>query len=251
MAEKFNVSKKEWECLWELGNSYAQPSSKDLATYFESGEEEIGKVLSVHSPAHFGIALDFGCGLGRLARALSFRFQKVYAVDISDTALNRASKLNDDRKNIFYCLNDRGDLNMFNNASIDFIYCARVFQHLPSKKSVADYVKEFIRVLAPDGLLCFQVPSQVRFMSRMAGNQVYEILKPILGQKLASRFLIRMLALKIEEINEILACTNGKLIDKIEGNSDWFGAPSYQCFVIRQCGEPIIQVKSIENEKNR
>ena len=43
-----------------------------------------------------GRALDFGCGAGRLTRALAARFESVVGVDVADAMLDKARALNAD-----------------------------------------------------------------------------------------------------------------------------------------------------------
>ena len=53
----------------------------------------VGYVLARREaqPDRFGVALDFGCGVGRLARALSTRFERCYGVDASDEMVEQGS----------------------------------------------------------------------------------------------------------------------------------------------------------------
>jgi SAM-dependent methyltransferase len=56
-----------------------------------------------------------------------------------------------------YILNDRADLQMFESASFGFIYSNIVLQHIEPRYQ-RGYIREFVRVLAPGGVLVFQLP---------------------------------------------------------------------------------------------
>lgn len=58
-----------------------------------------------------------------------------------------------------YHLNPSADLSRFPDESFDFVYTTLVLQHMKPSYSHG-YIRELIRVLAPGGLLVFQVPSQ-------------------------------------------------------------------------------------------
>lgn len=109
-------------------------------------------------------ALDFGCGVGRVTHALACYFDEVYAVDISPTMIDLARQLNRHGLKCKYYINEKDDLRLFNDDTFDFIYSTLTLQHMKPRYSRA-YIKEFLRILVPNGLLVFQQPSE-RILSR-------------------------------------------------------------------------------------
>jgi SAM-dependent methyltransferase len=93
--------------------------------------------------------LDFGCGPGFLARAVSPHVRQVVATDISRGVLACARGLNA-APNIRYQHNSSTDLRGVADASIDLLYSFAVIQHL-RKEYAALFFKEFARVLRPGG----------------------------------------------------------------------------------------------------
>jgi SAM-dependent methyltransferase len=132
--------------------------------FFETGREEIEQVLAgaaVRLPgARRGVALDFGCGVGRLTQALCRHFSRCHGVDIAASMIELARQYNQFGDRCRYHVNTRNDLRLFGNDTFDFIYTSLVLQHM-SPAHARRYMEEFLRVLAPGGLLVFQIPSEV------------------------------------------------------------------------------------------
>jgi 2-polyprenyl-3-methyl-5-hydroxy-6-metoxy-1,4-benzoquinol methylase len=139
----------------------------DLDEFFATGRTEIAEVLarvaSLGLSVRTGRALDFGCGVGRLSRALALTFREVVGVDISRPMLDEARRANGTLyANIRFTLNERPDLGLFEDSHFDFIYSNIVLQHIP-RELQAGLVRELARLLAPGGVLVFQTPSGLDF----------------------------------------------------------------------------------------
>jgi ubiquinone/menaquinone biosynthesis C-methylase UbiE len=100
-------------------------------------------------------ALDFGCGVGRVTRALGKNFRASYGVDISGEMLSRANAL---VANCRFVQNDQADLHIFQDDNFDLIYSTAVLQRLPSQHLAGGMIREFMRILKPNGLPVFHVP---------------------------------------------------------------------------------------------
>jgi SAM-dependent methyltransferase len=88
------------------------------------------------------------------------RFDRCDGVDISASMLEVAERYNRFPDRCIYRLNVRADLALFPDGTFTFIYSTIVLQHMEPQYSKA-YIREFLRVLAPGGLLVFQVPGHV------------------------------------------------------------------------------------------
>src|SRR5207248_4370527 len=64
------------------------------------------------------------------------------------------------RQRCHFVVNPANDLTLFPDDSFDLIYSSLVLQHMRPEYSL-NYIKEFLRVLAPGGLLVFQIPSRL------------------------------------------------------------------------------------------
>lgn len=130
--------------------------------FFETGVQDVQALI--HTLATHGIrystraALDFGCGLGRLTQALTPYFDVTYGVDISSEMIRRAKAINTYGSKCCYLLNVHQHLRIFSDHQLSFIYSTIVLQHVPPDLSEL-YLREFLRILEPGGLLVFQLPS--------------------------------------------------------------------------------------------
>ncbi len=169
---------REWDELAETDAMWAvltDPSRKGglwtVEEFFAAGEAEIAAALERASelgrPARLARALDFGCGTGRLTRALSLRFDDVMGVDVSAEMARRARELNADRKNVEFVVNAAPDLSLFPSGSFDLAYSNIVLQHLPTTDLAATFARELLRVTAPDGIAIFQAPDTIPLHYRL------------------------------------------------------------------------------------
>jgi SAM-dependent methyltransferase len=100
----------------------------------------------------FSKALEVGCGPGRLMLPLSRHFAEIHGVDVSDEMVARARDLLREAPNAHPHTGAGSDLTMFPDDSFDFVYSYAVFQHIPSKEVVLNYLREIQRVLKPRGV---------------------------------------------------------------------------------------------------
>ena len=101
--------------------------------------------------------LEIGCGAGRMTRALARSFGEVYGVDVSGEMVARARRLLSDCKNVHLYQNNGADLSVLGDVRFDFAFSFIVFQHVPDKAIIENYVHEVYRLLRPGGLFKFQV----------------------------------------------------------------------------------------------
>ena len=106
-------------------------------------------------PAGRSLALDFGCGAGRLSRALGAHFEHVVGVDVSASMIEKARHLSAGVDNVEFRENASPRLDRIADASVDLVYSNMTLQHIPARLA-AGYVEEFFRVLAPGGVAVFQ-----------------------------------------------------------------------------------------------
>jgi SAM-dependent methyltransferase len=164
----FDALANTWDLLGErdplwaiLTNPGTHGGRWDVEEFFEHGRQQVDGALGLveedigwHLPS--GTALDFGCGVGRLAQALCRRFERVDGVDIAPSMVRAAEQFNRFGDRCRYHLNARDDLAIFPDGSFDFIYSTYVLQHM-HPVFARRYVQEFVRLLSREGLALFQI----------------------------------------------------------------------------------------------
>jgi SAM-dependent methyltransferase len=168
-APDFDALAKSWDALGEddpLWAVLSHPDKRggrwDLDEFFALGEYDIDLALKqiqdLPWPLNRRAALDFGCGVGRLTRALCLHFEQVEGVDIAPSMVEAAQRLNRFPDRCRYHLNLADDLALFSDGSFDFIYSTLVLQHI-HPVFARRYVAEFVRLLSEGGLAMFQIPT--------------------------------------------------------------------------------------------
>ncbi|MBZ5542478.1 MAG: methyltransferase domain-containing protein [Acidobacteriia bacterium] len=147
--------------LWAIATRPEKKGGKwDVNEFFETGRNEIQIAMkwveSISPSLKRRKALDFGCGAGRLTQALADYFDEVAGVDIAPSMIDLANGYNRHGDKCRYYLNAAEHLRLFADNTFDFIYSSYVLQHI-SPQYAKGYIKEFLRVLAPEGLLVFQL----------------------------------------------------------------------------------------------
>jgi SAM-dependent methyltransferase len=196
---RLGALKRHWERLGRQDPFWAALTHHDKAgrrwdadAFFRSGIEELGAALE--RAERLGItvsrdrALDFGSGAGRLTQAMARQFVRSDGVDISASMLAAAARHNRFPDRCFYHLNAAPDLSLFADGTFSFIYSTLVLQHMEPRYSTG-YIRELLRVLAPGGLLVFQVPGHHGAIEPSQGD----VRTPSAGRLPAGGFRARLL----------------------------------------------------------
>ena len=147
--------------LWAVLSSPEKRGGRwNVDDFFASGRDEIDNQMNIvlpplGLPRQRRLAIDFGCGAGRLTRALGRHFAAVIGLDVSTSMVRTARGLNADISNIAFRENTGARLDLIADRSVDFLSCCIVLQHIPASLQIG-YVADFFRVLAPGGVAMFQ-----------------------------------------------------------------------------------------------
>ena len=150
--------------LWSILTYNDKKDSKwNPEEFFETGKQEIKDVMQYVEKLGLlqqrGRALDFGCGVGRLTQALADYFEEVVGIDIAPSMIKLANRYNQFGARCMYYVNGADNLRLFSDQEFHFIYTFIVLQHMKPDYAKS-YIKEFLRVLKPQGVLIFQLPSR-------------------------------------------------------------------------------------------
>lgn len=117
------------------------------------------------SPPGRDLAVEIGCGLGRICAALSETFDRVIGVDLS-TEMVRQARERVRNPNVDFRHSDGLSLPGVDDASADLVVTFTVFQHAPNRSVIQANIREAARVLRDGGVFAVQwnaTPGAVRW----------------------------------------------------------------------------------------
>ena len=92
-------------------------------------------------------ALEIGCGPGRLMWFMAAHFGEIHGVDVSDEMIQLAHQKLKDIPHAHAHATSGADLKAFADESFDYVYSYAVFQHIPGREVVFQYLREARRVM--------------------------------------------------------------------------------------------------------
>ncbi|MGD2217858.1 MAG: methyltransferase domain-containing protein [Gemmatimonadales bacterium] len=221
--------KRTYEKLGRDDPLYAVLSDKrlrhnrwDPAEFFRTGEREIQGVLGYVEDLGLTLerrrALDFGCAVGRLSQALAEHFDRVVGVDIAESMIEKAREYNRYGDRVDYRVNSVDNLGILKADSFDFVYTNITLQHIPPA-AAENYIREFFRVLRPDGIAIFQVPSGTPYQPRSLRARLYTLRRRYVRR--VWKLVRRMPPVEIHyvpraRVERIVEQSGGRLVDVLD-----------------------------------
>lgn len=211
--------------LWAICTDPAKRNSQWTSEdFFATGHREVEAVLAYAARMDIRIdqtlpALDFGCGIGRLTRALAQYFPECVGLDISPTMISLAKQSNHHFSHCNFLLNEGAGLKSLPDNYFGFIYTSLVLQHI-AKPCSHEYLAELIRVLKPAGVFIFQVPEKLQAKSltkirtRLA---VRSRLESFFGKQ--KPYAMEMHCIKESVIRKLIAQNGAQVVDVAITNS--------------------------------
>jgi ubiquinone/menaquinone biosynthesis C-methylase UbiE len=219
-----STTRREWEDLAKLDPLWAiltDPEKQfgrwDIKDFFASGQDEIDDLMRTCglTRGSNGKVLDFGCGVGRLSRALGQYFEEVYGVDISEEMVRLASAHTPSCK---FLVNQTDNLRLFQDDFFDFVYSNIVLQHQRTTGLVRAYIREFIRITRPKGMIVFQLPHRLSLRQVLQpGRRLYSLLRTFgfSAQDIYNRLHLnpmRTISLSSEEVEETVCSLGARVV---------------------------------------
>jgi SAM-dependent methyltransferase len=170
-------SADDWNALGEMEPFFAvltderflreRMSDDDRNAFFASGEADIANLFDLIACPGFApkSALDFGCGVGRLTRALAKRIERVAGVDVAPSMLRIA------RENVPQATFSEE----IPDEQFDLIVSLIVFQHIPVRHGEV-LLDELLSHLSGDGVAALQ------FTFRRPGSFLRRMARTIRGR---------------------------------------------------------------------
>ena len=219
-----------------------------LDEFLGTGEADVAWVMnnirSLGINLRHSKALDFGCGVGRLTQALANHFEEVCGVDIAPSMIRLAKRYNRHGEKCRFYVNDRADLRLFDDATFDFIYSLITLQHMEPQYAKA-YLREFSRLLVPQGVLVFQMPSEEvrsepeskkeddtffaqikQFIKSVAPKPMLHFYRRLKGTETFPR--MEMHGIRREELEGFLKQNGAQILHAVQ---DWYPGPSWISYI--------------------
>jgi trans-aconitate methyltransferase len=150
------VTDRDWEAFARAEPFFAvltderflreRMSDADRAAFFASGEADVDRILGLLPGFAPQSALDFGCGVGRLTRALALRVPRVAGVDVAPSMLALARQH----------APEASFSTELPDARFDFILSLIVFQHIAVRRG-EQLLHALLERLAPGGAAAIQL----------------------------------------------------------------------------------------------
>ena len=167
LEEQLRKMRADWDArARENARHYVATLKDDWSDeeFFASGEQTVSEqiltdmtnICQGRDPRQMRV-VEIGCGAGRITRALSRLFGEVHGVDVSGEMVAQATQALKGIPNAFVYQNNGMDLTVLPAGPYDFAFSTIVFQHIPSRDVIYNYVREVNRLLRPGALFKFQV----------------------------------------------------------------------------------------------
>ena len=212
----------------------------DVEEFLATGRSEIDGQLALLAgwelPRQRRRALDFGCGAGRLTRALATHFGEAIGIDVSPSMIAKARSLNADLGNLRFIENRAARLEAIADGSIDLVYSCMTLQHIPAGLALG-YVAEFLRVLAPGGVAAFQfvVGTDRSWRGRLFALLPNRWLNPLRRLAWRRQAVFEMHVLEEPRLRELLVRDAGlRLLAAIDDDAAGAGWASRRWYLTRE-----------------
>jgi cyclopropane fatty-acyl-phospholipid synthase-like methyltransferase len=167
LQQQLQKMREDWDArARENARYYVQTAETDWTdeAFFASGEQTVREEILTDminicqgmDPKQMRV-LEIGCGAGRVTRALARLFGEVHGVDVSGEMIAIAKQALHDQPNAHVYQNNGMDLSVVPEQPFHFAFSSIVFQHIPSREVIENYVREVSRLLGPGRLFKFQV----------------------------------------------------------------------------------------------
>jgi SAM-dependent methyltransferase len=166
--------------------------SNDPREFWQSGhqtvQQELLPLIETHQVAP-GVAMELGCGVGRLLFPLASHFQEAVGADIAESMIQRAQRFARDNGvgNVGFCA-AAGPEDLLHRAGnysgrINFLYSLLVFQHIPDMAMIEGYLHVVGILLAEEGIAYLQFDTRPESFAYHIKTRMPDFLLPRFWRK--------------------------------------------------------------------
>jgi SAM-dependent methyltransferase len=159
--------------------AWTSRTPKGLEHFFASGRRDAKALLAETSPwiTQWNVAVEIGCGVGRLAIPMAPSFAQVRAVDVAPTML---AKLRDNcvREGVTNVRPYLADEAWDSPGTVDFVYSWLVFQHIEDAGEIQRYIDRIGACLRAGGVALLQFDTRRRGLAYAIKTALPDVLLP-------------------------------------------------------------------------
>ncbi|MBA2536966.1 MAG: class I SAM-dependent methyltransferase, partial [Actinobacteria bacterium] len=156
----------------------ARGASAHDSSFFASGRRDVDRMLVEVDGLleRTGVAVEIGCGVGRLTIPIARKFESVAAVDIAPTMLAKLMR-NCEREGVSNVRAFAPDED-WDAVRADFVYSRLVFQHLDESDEIREYLRRIAGALAENGVAHLQFDTRPASAAYMIRNRLPDAVLP-------------------------------------------------------------------------
>ena len=238
--------------LWAILTAPDKKGNRwSVEEFLQTGRDEIAGLLAYLAGRGLATrrrcALDFGCGAGRLTYALAGCFPHVIGLDIAPSMIEVARTLHADASRadvaaearspkVEFRVNSSTRLESVESGSVDLVYTRLVLQHI-APRYVREYLAEFVRVLAPGGVLVFQLPSEDAVPIRADGVKALVPRWAILAVRAARRLpefpRMEIHGLPRDEVERLMTRLGAPVVDVVDDRAHGADTPGFRYCAVK------------------
>ncbi|MEN9846189.1 MAG: hypothetical protein RIS36_1336 [Pseudomonadota bacterium] len=128
----------------------------DDARMWKTGGDDFAAIAEGIAGGSSCVALEIGCGVGRMIKAAAERFGRVVGIDVSRLAIDKAREFIGPTPKVDLVVGSGVDLSPVESHSVDFVWSYGSLACMPVPV-IANYLAEMKRVLKPSGIARVQI----------------------------------------------------------------------------------------------
>ncbi|GIK71377.1 MAG: type 11 methyltransferase [Chloroflexota bacterium] len=182
-------NREQWTDLGRLDPFWAMTGTNrfnrwDVEAFLQTGDQQVAELMmrasDIGLPSQKNSVLDFGCGVGRLARGFRNHFRHYVGLDISEPLIVKAEEIHAELPNTEFAPGSSEALPTLPDESFDMVHSWGVLQHIADRSIVQHILHEFVRLVRSEGLIVFSALHDIKVAYRLQPRRrLYALLKAI------------------------------------------------------------------------
>jgi len=180
-------NRQQWDDLGRLDPFWAMTGTNrfnnwDVNAFLQTGDQQVADLMmhasDIGLPAQKERVLDFGCGVGRLARGFRTHFRHYVGLDISEPLIAKAEEIHAGLSATRFAPGSGDVLPTMAGESFDMVHSWGVLQHIADHTVIQQILHGFVRLVKAEGLIVFNALHDIKPLYRLQPRRrLYALLK--------------------------------------------------------------------------